>query len=490
MDAAAPARAIDDVLLRGSLAEIGAALRGRRLSAVELVAWHLGRIAAHDRVAGGLNAVRSLAPDALDAAKAADAALAAGRDRGPLHGIPVLLKDNVLTGDGLRASAGVLALADFVPARQATIVRRLRAHGAIVLGKTNMTELADYVSDVMPSEFSAAGGVVRNPHGVPYGRGQGSSVGSCAAVAAGLAPIAIGTETQNSIQTTACHSSVVGVKPSVGAVSRAGIVPLVPSQDSPGPIARCVADAALVLQAISGPDSRDTATLACTLRPPSLWSRIGAAALDGVRIGVPRRAIADRPEFARDRDVFAAILQRLAEAGATIVDPCDLPGAEQIAEMRSCVFRSEFRAAIDDFLADHGAPGGIGNLAALIAWNEANPAAIPYGQSLLRAAAEAPGLDHQVYRADRARDLALCRAGGIDAALDMAEAHALIAPMGAAAKCTGKAGTPVVAVPAGRDAAGAPFGVTLIGSLGRDADLLAIAAAVERTLGGRLLPSL
>src|SRR6185369_16484526 len=132
---------------------------------------------------------------------------------------------------------------------------------AIVLGKTNLTELADFVSDVMPSEFSGAGGIVRNPHGIEYGRGQGSSVGSAAAVAAGLAPAAIGSETQNSIQTPACYSSVVGFKPSVGMTSRDGVVPLVPSQDSPGPLARCIADAILVAAAIAGPDSRDTASL-------------------------------------------------------------------------------------------------------------------------------------------------------------------------------------------------------------------------------------
>jgi amidase len=480
-------RDIDDVLLRGSIGEIGAALRGRRVSAAELVGWYRARIEAHDRGPHGLNAVRSLAPAALDAARTADAELASGRDRGPLHGIPVLLKDNIVTGDGMRASAGALALAEFVPTREATIVRRLRKHGAIVLGKTNMTEFADYVSDMMPSEFSAAGGVVRNPHGPQYGRGQGSSVGSCAAVAAGFAPLAIGTETQNSIQTTACHSSVVGAKPSVGLVSRAGIVPLVPSQDSPGPIARSAADAALVLQAIAGPDSRDTASLSVMPKPPLLSS---GAVLDGVRIGVPRRAIADRPEFDGVRDSFAETLRRLAAAGATIVDPCDLPSAEQIADVRSCVFRTEFKAALNDFLADQGAPGGIGSLSQLIAWNQANAGTIPYGQSLLLAANGADDIASAGYRADRARDLSLCRAAGLDAAIEMGGVHVLIAPMGAAAKCTGKAGYPVVALPAGRNAAGDPFGITLITSLGRDADLLAIASAASAVLGERLVPRL
>jgi amidase len=480
-------RDIDDVLLRGSISEIGAAIRSRRVSVSELVDWYQKRIGTYDKGPNGLNAVRSLARGAREAARAADDEIAKGQDRGPLHGIPVLLKDNILTSDGLRASAGALALADFVPKREATIVRRLREHGAIVLGKTNMTEFADYVSDVMPSEFSAAGGVVRNPHGTQYGRGQGSSVGSCAAVAAGFVPFAIGTETQNSIQTTACHTSVVGAKPSVGLVSRAGIVPLVPSQDSPGPIARTAADAALVLHAIAGPDSRDTASFGLMPKP---MTRSCGAKLEGVRIGVLRRGVADRPEFDSVRDAFADILQRLATAGATIVDPCDLPSAEQIVEVRSSVFRTEFKAALNDFLAEQGEPCGIENLAQLIAWNEANPAAIPYGQSLLLAANDADDIIDANYRADRARDLALCRAGGIDAAIEMGGVNVLITPMGAAAKCTGKAGYPVIALPAGRNAAGAPFGITLIGSLRHDADLLAIAAAADAVIGQRLVPRL
>ena len=182
-----------------------------------------------------LNAIRTIAPDAIEVARQLDDEIASGRIRGPLHGIPVVLKDNILTGDGMTAAAGAAALSGFKPGSDATLARRLRRAGALILGKTNLTEFADYVSEVMPSGFSGAGGMVKNPHGLAdYGRGLGSSVGSAAAVAAALAPIAIGSETQNSIQTPACVSSVFGFKPSVGMVSRAGMIPLVPSQDSPG----------------------------------------------------------------------------------------------------------------------------------------------------------------------------------------------------------------------------------------------------------------
>jgi amidase len=387
----------------------------------------------------------------------------------------------------MRASAGAAALADFVPRREATLVRRLRAAGAVVLGKTNMTELADYVSDVMPSEFSGAGGVVRNPHGIAYGRGQGSSVGSAAAIAAGFAPVAIGSETQNSIQTPACFTSVVGIKPSVGVVSRHGLVPLVPSQDSPGPIGRSVADAAAVLAAIAGADVRDGFSLAAAVAGGELERLDG---IDGLRIGVPRRCIADRPDVAAVAPEFEAVLSRLSRSGARVVDPCDLPAAEQLQDVRSSVFRTEFKAALDAFLEDNGSPCGIASLDALIAWNERHPEAIPYGQSLLLAAAQTAGLDDPVYRADRRRDIVLSRTAGIEAALAAGGADVLIAPMGAAAKCTGKAGAPVVALPAGLDASGTPFGVVLFAAPGDDRRLLRIAAAVECAVGERRLPRL
>jgi amidase len=478
---------VEDLLANGSVSAIGHELRARRLSAHEAVAWYLARIEACNRAGPALNAVRTLNPRAVADAKHADDELARGIDRGPLHGIPVLLKDNILTADGMPASAGAAALADFRPDREATLVRRLRAAGAIVLGKTNMTELADYVSDVMPSEFSGAGGIVRNPHGIAYDRGQGSSVGSAAAVSAGFAPIAIGSETQNSIQTPACYSSVVGLKPSVGVVSRAGVVPLVPSQDSPGPIARTTEDAALVLAAIAGADVRDTHTLA-----NPAWS-LRYEPLDrvaGIRIGVPRRCVADRADMTSVLPLFEDVLSRLSRAGARIVDPCDLPSAEQLQDVRSCVFRTEFKAALDAFLAEHDSPCGITNLDGLVAWNERHPKAIPYGQSLLLAASQTNGLDDPGYLADRCRDIALSRTAGIDAALEMSGADLLIAPMGSAAKCTGKAGAPVVALPAGLDPSGTPFGVVLFGSLGSDRKLLRIAAAIETAIGDRRLPKL
>lgn len=471
---------LDDLLLKGSLIEIQRAYLDRRLRVEDAVRFYIARIETIGTTGAAQNAVRTISPTAIGDARACDARLAKGEATGSLFGIPVLLKDNILAS-GMPASAGARALADFRPLRDATIVRRLRAAGAVILGKTNMTEFADYVSEVMPSEFSGAGGTVRHPFGKRYDRGFGSSVGSAAAVAAGLAPIAIGSETQNSIQSPACASSVYGYKPSVGQVSRAGIVPLVPSQDTAGPIARCVEDAALVCNVLFSPDAEDTATLA--MRP---FTRVPDIAPSDLRIGVLRRTMTDRQDVTAMMPLFEDALSRLGRAGARIVDPCDLPSAELLRDLRSSVFRTEFKAALDCFLSVQGAPCGMGSLADIIAWNSAHPDAIPHGQGLLEAAQATAGLDDPAYRADRARDVAISLQAGLAAALDCG-CDVLVAPMGAAAKCTGKAGAPALSIPLGLDATGAPAGLTLTTLPGRDAFLLGVGAAVARVIDERVL---
>lgn len=478
----------DRLIRQGSLADLRGAILARRISAVEALRYCLGRIEQLNRSGPGLNAVRSVSGSALADAERLDALGVDATTAGALHGIPVLLKDNIATADGQDMTAGAAALKGFLPRNEAALVTRLRRAGAIILGKCNMTEFADYVSDVMPSGFSGAGGMVRNPHGGAYGRGGGSSVGSAAAVAAGIVPLAFGSETQNSIQTPACNSSLVGFKPSVGRVSRSGIVPLVPSQDSPGPLTRSVADARLVYDVIAGPDPADT----MSLLPERLSVGPGAADLPpgAIRLGVPRIAMADRDDTAPVLPLFEAVLSHLARSGIGIVDPCDLPSAERLRDLRSSVFPTEFKAAINHFLAANDRPAGIGSLEALIAWNEAHPDAIPYGQPLLLAANATAGLDGAGYHADRVRDIALSRQSGIDGALAAGEVDALIFPMTVAAKCTGKAGAPVIAIPAGIGPTGAPFGITLTASWGQDRHLLAIASAVERLVGDRRIPAM
>ena len=264
------------------------------------------------------------------------------------------------------------------------------------------------------------------------------------------------------------------------------MIPLVPSQDSPGPLTVCVDDAGLVFRAIAGADMRDTATL-------SVFSDAGqageAAGLKGVRIGVPRRFIADNVMNADRTPALARVLAALSQAGAVIVDPCDLPSAEQLNDVRSCVFRTEFKEGLNALLGGLR-PGGIASMEDLIAWNHAHPEAIPYGQALLEAANATTGILGSQYVDDRRRDVALALDGGIVAALRAASADVLLAPMTAAAKCTGKAGAPVIALPAGRDGSGAPFGITLFAAPGDDHALLRIAAAVEKVIGERIEPPL
>ena len=475
--------AFSHLLLSGSARAIGQAIAAGELTAVDAATWYLQRIAQFDSGPDGINAVRSISPLALDEARRADAERAAGRVRGPLHGVPYLVKDNVFTCDGSPASAGSRALAGFLPPYEATLVRRLREAGAVLLGKTNLTEFADFVSDTMPSGFSGAGGIVRNPHCVAYGRGQGSSVGSAAAVAARFCAFAIGSETQNSIQAPAVHSSVVGFKPTVGCISRHGMFPLVPSQDSPGPLTVTVDDAALVAEVMGGADMHDTATLAAISSDPT------PLPVHGLRIGIPRRHIAD-PVLTPGREAaFERMLAALAQAGAVIVDPCDLPSADALAEVRSCVFRSEFKASLDTLL-DALTPYGMASMDDIIRWNRAHPDAIPYGQPLLEAASVAPDIRSPAYLADRRRDLELSIDAGIAGALGAGRADVLLAPMSAAAKCTGKAGAPVIAIPAGLDADGLPFGVTVFAAPGQDARVLQAALLVERVAGGRITPVL
>jgi amidase len=476
---------IENVLMRGSIAELRALYVERRLSVTDAVNWYLSRINDISQKGPAINAVREVSLRAIDDAKRADVAIASGEDLQALHGIPVLLKDNILTGDGMKAAAGAAALRDFQPDDDAMLVKRLRSAGAIVLGKTNLTEFADFVSDVMPSGHSGNGGVVKNPHGIEYGRGQGSSVGSAAAVAASLCMFAIGTETQNSIQTPASYSSVVGYKPTVGLISTAGIVPLVPSQDSPGPLTRSVEDAILVASVLVVTDVRDKASL---ISSREMLDGLSCQGLKDIRVGVMRKQMADREEFLPFLPFFENVLKKLSTAGATVIDPCDLPSAEQLQEVRSSVFRTEFKASLNNFLQENKSLCGIDSMESLIAWNEAHPECIPYGQSLLLASNATKGIDDAQYQSDRARDISLSVTEGIDAAMNMFDVDVLIAPMGAAAKLTGKAGAPVIAIPCGMGPDLTPFGVTIIAKVGDDARLLAIGSQIERVVGERKVP--
>jgi amidase len=308
-----------------TVAELQAGMASSRWTSRRIVEQYLERIAALDRTGPSLHAILETNPEALDIADGLDRERAAGRTRGPLHGVPVLLKDNVDTADRMTTTAGSLALEGSVPPRDSHVAERLRAAGAVLLGKANMSEWANIRSSRSSSGWSARGGQCRNPY-VLDRNPCGSSSGSAAAVSANLGAVAVGTETDGSIVCPAAANGVVGIKPTVGLVSRAGIIPISHTQDTAGPLCRTVADAAALLTALSGPDPRDRATAAAAGHGTPDYTRfLDPAGLSGARIGVARETFFGYSDVA-DRLAESA-LEAMRGAGAVIVDPADIPHA-------------------------------------------------------------------------------------------------------------------------------------------------------------------
>ena len=465
-----------------------------RFTAEQLTSFHLDRIALLNP---RLNAVITVSPTAVADARQADAARQAG-DRRPLLGVPVLVKDNIAT-TGMPTTAGSLAMTDHAPA-DASVTTALRAAGAVILGKANLSEWANFRSTHSTSGWSAVGGQTRNPH-VLDRNPCGSSSGSAVAVAACLATVAIGTETDGSIVCPAGLTGVVGVKPTLGLVSRTGIVPISPEQDTAGPMARTVTDAAMVLTALAGVDAGDPATAAQHGQAGDDYAALlDADALRGARLGVWRRGITGISP-ATDR-ILAGALQRMAGLGAELVDPVELD-AEPIAEPEFTALQYEFRHALDAYLAASG-PGAPAGLAELIAFNEAHAADELrwFGQDIFEAAAAAgPLTDPQYLEARRtATDLAR---RALDSALAEHRLDAIVTVTNSPAWPTdlvngdrvqvtsstpaAVAGYPAVTVPAG-DVHGLPVGLTLIGAAWSEARLLALAYAWEQATSARRPP--
>jgi amidase len=444
-----------------SVADVTTAMADGRTTAVDLVHGYLERIDALDRRGPAVHAVRCLAPDAEEQAAALDRERAAGSVRGPLHGVPVLVKDNIDVA-GLPTTGGALALEHSVPAVDAGLVARLREAGAVVLGKTNLTEMANFLTEGMPSGYSSLGGQVLNPYDVSK-TPCGSSSGSGAAAALGLATLTVGTETDGSIICPCDAQSLVGVKPTLGLVPGDGILPIATSQDCAGPMTRTVRDAALLLAAMSGRDLE--------LVPD---------ALRGARLVLPTV-----PEdlHTEDRDLFLAALDSIRSAGATVVD---VPALAETDE--TPVLHYEFARDVDAYLAR--LPGGapMRSMADLATWNSDHATeALKYGQKHVLAALE---VDHErdrdSYLAARALDRVVAGEHGIDAVLDTRRADAVVTPSWHGAGVAARAGYPSVVVPAGyRAGSRAPFGVTLLGRAGSETRLLSLALAVESALAAR-----
>jgi amidase len=488
-------------ILEAGAQEQQAQMQAGKLTSKALVQQYLARIAAIDKAGPRLNAVIELNPDAIRIAEQMDRERKAGKSRGPLHGIPVLLKDNIATSDKMSTSAGSLALAGVRASRDAFLVERLRAAGAVILGKTNLSEWANMRSTHSVSGWSGRGGQTRNPYALDRNT-SGSSAGSGAAIAASLATLAIGTETDGSIVSPSSTCGIVGIKPTLGLVSRSGIIPIAHSQDTAGPMTRSVADAALLLTAIAGIDPADAATGESRGKAADYTQALRKDGLQGKRLGVARNF------FGRSPAVDAVIEKELAvlkAQGATLVE-VQLPNADKYDDSELEVLLAEFRPDLEAYLSGYAAHAPIKTMADLIAFNDkhAGRELQHFGQEHLIAAQAKPGLDDPAYSAALANNHRYARAEGIDRIMRDERLDALVAPTGDVAWLTdyikgdhyggsfsspaAVAGYPHVTVPAGQ-VHGLPVGISFVGGAYSEATLIAIAYAYEQASRRRRAPT-
>jgi amidase len=480
-----------------SIAELRQRMRGGSVDSEDLARNFIRRIGELDQAGPRVNSVIELNPDALSIAMRCDAGVGPGT-HGDLWGIPVLLKANIDTGDKMPTTAGSLALLGAPAPRDATVAAKLRDAGAVILGKTNLSEWANFRSTRSSSGWSGRGGLTRNPY-VLDRSACGSSSGSAAAVAAGFTTVAIGTETNGSIICPAAANGIVGIKPTVGLVSRAGIVPISSTQDTAGPMARDVRDAAIVLSAIAGSDPRDPATADADRHATDYTKFLDVDALRGKRIGVVRALADDGPGAAKLLEQAIAVLR---SHGATVVDPVEIPHLHDYGKAEMTVLLYEFKHGINAYLASRTGLA-VHSLADLIAWDKAHPAEeMPwFGQELFIEAEAKGSLGDEAYRDALAKLRKL--AGGIAAAMDAHHLDALLAPaqppawsidlvngdasLPSAYGPAAVAGYPSITVPAGL-VHGLPVGMLFFGRKWSEPTLIGIAYAYEQATHARRRP--
>lgn len=493
----------DDDIEDATIAELQAAMEDRRLTSRILVRTYLRRI---EKLDPQLKSIIEVNPDALDIARELDRERRERGPRGPLHGIPILLKDNIDTADKMSTTAGSLALVGARPPADSTVARKLREAGAILLGKANMSEWANFRGFQSSSGWSARGGQGRNPYALDRNP-CGSSSGSAQAVSANLVTAALGTETDGSIVCPSSICGIVGIKPTVGLVSRTGVIPIAHSQDTVGPMCRTVADAAAVLGAIVGPDPEDPATAESAGRFFTDYTQfLDPGGLRGARIGVARQVyFGYSPEA--DRIVEQAI-QVMRDLGAEIIDPADIPTAQEIAtfEAELEVLLYEFRHDIDAYLA-RLVESPVRTLEDLIAFNEAHAdeELRYFGQELFLLAQQKGPLTDEAYLNALEKNRRLGRQDGIDAVMDRYQLDAIVAPtgspawkidlingdhfLGASSSPAAIAGYPLITVPAGY-AFGLPVGITFMGRAYSEPTLIRLAYAFEQATKVRKPPEL
>lgn len=537
-------------VVEARIADMQAALEARRVTSREIVQQYLTRIALYE---DRLNAIITVNPRALDEADARDRERAQGRVRGPLHGIPVALKDNIHTVD-MPTTGGALAFADLVPPYDATLTRNLREAGAIILAKTQLTELANWVASGMPGNYNGLNGYGMNPYdprrdprestfdGRPVLATGGSSSGT--GTAANFWAGNVGTETSGSILSPSNQNMLVGIKPTVGRISRYGVIPITADQDTPGPMARTVADAAIMLGAMEGaaPDPNDPATRTCTPPPGRDYTRfLNANGLKGARIGIPRAFFYDRVTPPGDKEGRGGLndAQRkamdeaiavLKQQGAILVDPADIPSVVDpnrqnnflawstcsgldnrrgMDEDCSIVFKYGMKRDFNEWLKSLGAKAPVTTLTELRQWNVAHQraGAIKYGQANLDVSDEMNlQADRERYERDRKKDIYLGGTHGIDEVMKAHALDALLFPGVSSAAIAAKPGYPSVTVPfamipnapsggassasfpAGFEPKPAPYGVTFTAGACSEPRLIELAFAFEQATRKRVPP--
>jgi amidase len=497
-----------DALAERSLTDLSADLAAGRATSVELVTGYLDRIARIDRAGPTLQSVISVNPEALAQARVLDAERKAGRVRGPLHGVPILLKDHIETKE-LPTTAGSLALLGNLSGKDAPMAARLREAGAILLGKTNLSEWANYRSTRSISGWSAVGGITRNPYALDRNT-CGSSSGSGAAAAASLAAGTVGTETSGSVVCPASLNGLVGLKPTVGLVSRTGVVPISHSMDTPGPMTRTVADAAAILTVMAGSDPADPATKDADQRRRDYSAALSPDALKGKRLGVMRLSGGVLPGVDR---LYDQAIADLRAAGAEVVEVTAPPDLRGVSSRVGTILSTEFKVDLNAYLATTPPAVTARTLEDLIAFNahEAARQMPLFGQELFEASQKTQGLADPAYVEALATARKLAGPDGIDRILKEQNLNAILSvtmppawptdPAGASRAAgldviTGVpavAGYPHLTVPMGL-ANGLPVGLSMVGAAWSDADLLAMGYAYEqasrRRMAPRYLPSL
>jgi amidase len=497
-----PPRSPSDPMEELSLADIAAAFADGRWTSQQLTQAYLTRIERLDRHGPSLGAVIETNPHALEIAAGLDAERQTRGSRGPLHGVPILIKDNVETSDHMMSTAGSLALRGWYAPADAPLVARLRAAGAVILGKANLSEWANFRSSHSISGWSGRGGQCRNPYALDR-TSSGSSSGSAVGVSANLCAIAVGTETDGSIVSPASINGIVGLKPTVGLVSRRGIAPISHSQDTAGPLTRSVRDAAVMLGVMAGLDAADAASAAVGDRFETDYVRyVDPNGLNGARVGIARKFFADNAPLNRFLDTC---IETLKGAGAVIVDPADLPLHGSTGGPEQEVLLYEFKADLNAYLRRLPPTFPVRSLAALIRFNEAHPdTEMPlFDQELLRQAEAKGALTDKAYQDARAACLKATRSQGIDAVLAEHKLDAMVtltsgpawlidpvngdSDTGGCSSPAAIAGYPHLTVPAGLFR-GLPIGLSFFGGAFSEPKLIKLGSGFEAAAHARTPP--